>query len=68
MAAISLAETSSSDDTSVMNSQSQTTTMLMTQSTNITDSSTMSNGDGTLTSQHESKQIYDIEDRFELKL
>ncbi|CAF1161690.1 unnamed protein product [Adineta steineri] len=67
MAAISLAETSSSDDTSVVNSQSNSTqTLLMTQSTVTTDSSTMSNGDGTLTSQHETKQIYDIEDRFDL--
>ena len=70
MAAISLAETSSSDDTSVvstqMQSQSNSTMMLMTQSTTTTDSSTISNGDGTLTSQHESKQIYDMEDRFDL--
>jgi structural maintenance of chromosome 1 len=69
MAAISLAETSSSDDTSVVSSQTQnnsTTTMLMTQSTTATDSSTMSNGDGTLSSQHETKQIYDKEDRFDL--
>lgn len=58
MAAISLAETSSSDEI-----QSQATS-LMTQST--TDSSTLSGADGTLLSQQETKQIFDIEDRFDL--
>ncbi|CAF3941920.1 unnamed protein product [Adineta steineri] len=53
MAAISLAETSSSDDT---NTHTQSTT----------DSSTISNGDGNSTSQYETKQIYDMEDKFEL--
>jgi structural maintenance of chromosome 1 len=69
MAAISLAETPSSDDTSVVSTQTQSnasTTMLMTQSTTATDSSTMSNGDGSLTSQVETRQIYDKEDRFDL--
>ncbi|CAF4393714.1 unnamed protein product, partial [Adineta steineri] len=53
MAAISLAETSSSDDT---NTHTQSTT----------DSSTISNGDGNSTNQYETKQIYDTEDKFEL--
>jgi structural maintenance of chromosome 1 len=66
MAAISLAETSSSDDTSVVSSQTQGNSTTLTQSSTATDSSTMSNGDGTLTSQHDSKQIYDLEDKFEL--
>ncbi|UJR31961.1 hypothetical protein I4U23_019434 [Adineta vaga] len=69
MAKISLAETSSSDDTSVVSTQTQSnssTTMLMTQSTTTTDSSTLSNGDGTLTSQVETKQIYEKEDKFDL--
>jgi len=56
MAAISLAETSSSDDTTTQTNSSTITT----------DSSTMSNGDGISPSQHETKQIYDLEDRFEL--
>jgi structural maintenance of chromosome 1 len=56
MAAISLAETSSSDDTTTQTNSSTMTT----------DSSTMSNGDGISPSQHETKQIYDLEDRFEL--
>ena len=56
MAAISLAETSSSDDTCT-----QTTSSSM-----VTDSSTISNGDGISASQHDTKQIYDAEDRFEL--
>jgi structural maintenance of chromosome 1 len=56
MAAISLAETSSSDDTNTQTNSSSITT----------DSSTISNGDGISPSQHETKQIYDLEDRFEL--
>lgn len=63
MAAISLVETSSSDDTNVQ-TQSNSSTILMTQSTNGTDSSTILNGDGL--SQHETKQIYDLEDKFDL--
>ena len=69
MAAISLAETSSSDDTGLLSSQTTnntSTTMLMTQSTTMTDSSTLSNGDGLYLSQQETKHIYDLEDRFEL--
>jgi structural maintenance of chromosome 1 len=69
MAAISLAETSSSDDTTVVSTQTQnnsSTTILMTQSSTTTDSSTISNGDGISISQHETKQIYDLEDRFDL--
>lgn len=69
MATISLAETSSSDDTSLVSTQTQSntsTTLLMTQSTITTDSSTLSNNDGILPSQIESKQIYDKEDRFDL--
>ncbi|CAF3075869.1 unnamed protein product [Rotaria socialis] len=69
MAAISLAETSSSDDTSVVSSQTQnnsSTTMLMTQSSAATDFSTLSNGDGMMASQQDTKHIYDLEDRFDL--
>lgn len=69
MAAISLAEASSSDDTSVVSTQTQnntSTTMLMTQSTTATDASTMSNGDATQPSQVESRQIFEKEDRFDL--
>ena len=58
MAAISLAETSSSDDT---NTQTQGNS-----SSATTDSSTISNGDGNISTQLETKQIYDIEDRFDL--
>ncbi|CAF3146924.1 unnamed protein product [Rotaria sp. Silwood2] len=64
MAAISLAETSSSDDTSVVSTQTQNNSTTTT--TTTTDSSTISNGDGTLTSQQDTKQIYNLEDRFEL--
>ena len=56
MAAISLAETSSSDDTCTQTNSSSM----------VTDSSTISNGDGISPSQHDTKQIYDAEDRFEL--
>lgn len=69
MAAISLAETSSSDDTGLISTQTpgnSSTTMLMTQSTTTTDSSTISNGDGLYLSQQETRHIYDAEDRFEL--
>ena len=70
MNAISLTETSSTDDTSVANTQTQntsTTTVLLTQSSTMTtDSSTISNSDGMLASQQDTKQIYDLEDRFEL--
>ena len=60
MAAISLAETSSSDDTSVVGSQA----MSLTQSTS--DASTISHSEATQSSQHDSKRIYDLEDKFEL--
>ncbi|UJR14762.1 hypothetical protein I4U23_001752 [Adineta vaga] len=57
MAAISLAETSSSDEPTTVQTQSSTMT---------TDSSNILNGDGNSTSQYESKQIFDMEDKFEL--
>ncbi|CAF3146907.1 unnamed protein product [Rotaria sp. Silwood2] len=58
MAAISLAETSTSDD---VNTQTQGNSL-----TTTTDSSTISNGDGNYSSQYDTKQIYDMEDKFEL--
>ncbi|CAF4757056.1 unnamed protein product, partial [Rotaria sp. Silwood1] len=60
MAAISLAETSSSDDANIQTQGNSLTT------TTTTDSSTFSNGDGNYSSQYETKQIYDMEDKFEL--
>ncbi|CAF3502925.1 unnamed protein product [Rotaria sp. Silwood1] len=59
MAAISLAETSSSDDANIQTQGNSLTTT-------TTDSSTFSNGDGNYSSQYETKQIYDMEDKFEL--
>ncbi|CAF4995589.1 unnamed protein product, partial [Rotaria socialis] len=66
MAAISLAETSSSDDANAQVQGNSSSTMLMSQSTTTTDLSTVSNGDGNNSSQYDSKQIYDMEDKFEL--
>ncbi|CAF0856463.1 unnamed protein product [Adineta ricciae] len=60
MAAISLAETSSSDDTTTIQTQGSSL------STFTTDSSNILNGDGNSTNQFESRQIFDTEDKFEL--
>jgi structural maintenance of chromosome 1 len=64
MAAISLAETYLSDDINPNTQGNSSSTMLMSQSTTTTDSST--NGDGNNPNQYETKQIYDMEDKFEL--
>jgi hypothetical protein len=66
MAAISLTETSLSDDINIPTQGTSSSTMLMSQSTTTTDSSTVSNGDGNYSNQYETKQIYDMEDKFEL--
>ena len=63
MAAISLAETTLSDDINIPIQGNSSSTTLMTQST-TTDS--LNGGDGNSTNQLETKQIYDTEDRFEL--
>lgn len=69
MAAISLAEISTADDTSVISTQTQnstSTTILMTQSSTATDSSTLYNSDGLIASQQDTRRIYDLEDKFEV--
>ena len=58
MTAIAVAETSSTDDTSVVSTQTHTKN-----STTTTDSSTMSNGAGILASQEDTRRIYDLEDK-----
>jgi structural maintenance of chromosome 1 len=60
MAAISLTETFSSDEINVPSQTGMSTMHSLTQTTD------MSSNESTTLTQHDSKQIYDIEDRFEL--